>query len=62
MDQIKDKCPRDEAGWTPLHSLAKRGHFDIYQDIISKLKNISNFYHKVAVANKTKGTLFQEHG
>ena len=34
MDNVKDKNPKADNGWTPLHEAAKSGHEDICRMII----------------------------
>ena len=46
MDNIEDKNPKANDGWTPLHSAAWKGHFQVYQAIMDKVedKNPEDYY------------------
>lgn len=34
IDELDDKNPKDEDGWTPLHEAAQEGHLKIYDLIL----------------------------
>ena len=34
IDGVEEKCPIDNDGWTPLHSAAKRGHFEMCEYLL----------------------------
>ena len=39
IEQIEDKNPGDEEGWTPLHSAAFGGHIEIFSHIWELVEN-----------------------
>ena len=39
MDNVTDKNPADDQGWTPYHTAAKNGKIRIVQDILANVTN-----------------------
>ena len=38
LENIKDKNPKNNDGWTPLHTAAEKGHEGIYKMIMDEVQ------------------------